>query len=197
MPALIGTAYGRWLLVKLLLFAGLVVLAARNLLVWRRRLATGGPDAPEATTALRRHVLGEAVLAAAILVAVAVLGLTTPARHADITWPLSFRFDWEATKTLAGVQPRVAIGSQVATLGPDRVAPGPRDPARGGGASRRSAAESGSRSAAVVALHPLAVDANPATYLRPAVPYAAASIVAGQDLYRAHCQSCHGVGGVR
>ena len=193
-PALIGTAYGQWLLVKLLLFAGLVVLAGRNLLVWRRRLATGGRDAPAAMTALRRHVLGEAALVTAILVAVAVLGLTTPARHADITWPLSFRFDWEATKTLAGVQPRVAIGSQVATLGlivlllallirPRRW----RLAALGGGV--------GLALGGVVALHPLAVDANPSTYLRPAVPYTAVSIVAGQDLYRTHCQACHGVAG--
>ncbi len=48
---------------------------------------------------------------------------------------------------------------------------------------------------AILALHPLAVDANPATYVRPAVPYAAASIVQGEELYRAHCQVCHGVGG--
>ena len=49
--------------------------------------------------ALRRRdpphvvVLGEAALVGAILGAVAVLGLTTPARHAEIGWPLSFRFD--------------------------------------------------------------------------------------------------------
>ena len=48
---------------------------------------------------------------------------------------------------------------------------------------------------AVLALQPLAVDANPATYVRPAVPYAAASIVQGEGLYRTHCQACHGVAG--
>ena len=48
---------------------------------------------------------------------------------------------------------------------------------------------------AVLALHPLAVDANPSTYVRPAVPYAAASIVQGEGLYRTHCQACHGVAG--
>ncbi len=193
-PAFLGTAYGRWLGVKLVLFGALIPLAARNLLVWRPRVAAGGLGAPEATTALRRHVLGEAALAGAILAAVAVLGLTTPGRHAEIAWPLSFRFDWEATKTLPGVQPRVAIGSQVATLGlvalllalvirPRRW----RVAALAGGVAIALGA--------TVALHPLAVDANPATYLRPAVPYAAASIVQGHDLYRAHCQSCHGVGG--
>jgi putative copper export protein/mono/diheme cytochrome c family protein len=193
-PALVGTAYGRWLAVKLLLFGVLVPLAARNLLVWRRRLAAGGPGEPAAARALRRHVLGEAALVAAILAAVAVLGLTTPGRHDEIAWPLAFRFDWEATKTLPGVQTRVAIGSQVATLGlvalllalvirPRRW----RLAALAGGVALALGA--------TAALHPLAVDANAATYLRPAVPYAAASIVQGHGFYRTHCQSCHGVGG--
>jgi putative copper resistance protein D len=193
-PALLGTAYGRWLALKLVLFGVLIPLAAWNLLVWRRRLAAAGPDAPQAATALRRHVLGEVLLTAAIVAVVAVLGLTTPGRHDEIAWPLTFRFDWEARKMLPGVQPRVAIGSQVATLGlvalllalvirPRRW----RVAALGGGAALALGA--------TVALHPLAVDANPATYLRPAVPYAAASIVQGRGLYQAHCQSCHGVAG--
>ena len=125
---------------------------------------------------------------------VAVLGLTTPGRHDEIAWPLTFRFDWEATKTLPGVQPRVAIGSQVATLGlvalllalvvrPRRW----RAAALGGGIALALGA--------TLALRPMAVDAHPTTYLRPAVPYAAASIVQGQSLYRIHCQSCHGVAG--
>ena len=193
-PAFLGTAYGRWLAVKLIVFVALIPLAARNLLVWRRRLAAGGPGEPAAARALHRHVLGEAALAVAILAAVAVLGLTTPARHDEIAWPLSFRFDWEATKTLPGVQPRVAIGSQVATLGlvalllalvirPRRW----RLAALAGGVALALGA--------TVALHPLAVDANAATYLRPAVPYAAGSIVQGHGFYRTHCQSCHGVSG--
>jgi putative copper resistance protein D len=192
-PAFLGTPYGRWLLVKLALFGALLPVAARNLLTWRRRLATG-PDSPQALAALRRHVLTEAALIAAILAVVAVLGLTTPARHDEITWPLSFRFDWEATKTLPGVQLRVAIGSQVATLGlvalllslvirPRRW----RAAALGGGIALAVGA--------VMALHPMAVDANPTTYVRPAVPYAATSIVQGQGLYRIHCQGCHGVAG--
>ena len=44
-------------------------------------------------------------------------GSRLPRRHDEIAWPLSFRFDWVATKALPGVQTRVAIGSQVATLG--------------------------------------------------------------------------------
>jgi putative copper resistance protein D len=47
----------------------------------------------------------------------------------------------------------------------------------------------------LTALPPLAVDAYPTTYLRPAVPYTATSIVNGQALYQTHCASCHGAGG--
>jgi putative copper resistance protein D len=193
-PALVGTAYGRALLLKLSIFAALMPLAARNLLVWRRRLAEPGPGALEALTALRRNVVGEMALVAAILAVVAVLGLTTPARHDEIAWPFSFRFDWAATKALPGVQPRVAIGSQVATLGlvalllalvvrPRRW----RVAALGGGLSLALGVG--------LALHPLAVDAHPTTYVRPAVPYAAASVMSGRTLYRTHCQTCHGVAG--
>jgi putative copper resistance protein D len=145
-------------------------------------------------TALRRNVLGETALVAAILTVVAVLGLTTPGRHDEVAWPLSFRLDWAATKALPGVQPRVAIWSQVATLGLVAlllallVRPRRWRVAAVGGAIALVLG-------ATLALHPLAVDANPTTYLRPAVPYAAASILQGQALYRAHCQGCHGVAG--
>lgn len=193
-PAAIGTAYGRWLVAKLVLVAALIPIAARNLLVWRRRLAAAGPESAAAATALLRNVRREAVLVAAILGVVAVMGLTTPALHDDVVWPLSFRFDWVATKVLPGVQSRVAIGSQVATLGlvalllallirPRRW----RVAALGGGIALALGA--------TVALHPLAVDANPSTYVRPTVPYAAASIVQGRAIYRANCEACHGVAG--
>ena len=46
-----------------------------------------------------------------------------------------------------------------------------------------------------VALPPLAVDAYPTTYLRPAIPYAAISVAHGRALYREHCAPCHGIAG--
>lgn len=196
-PGLLGTPYGRWLCLKLVLFAGLLGVAARNFLVWRRRLAADAtaPDGGgEAARHLRRNVWLEVILVAGVLAVVAVLGITTPARHAEVTWPLSFRFDWQATKALPGVQPRVAIGSQLATLGLVALLVAlvarPRRwrvaSAAGGAAIALGAA---------VALPPLSVDANPTTYVRPAAPYAAASIVHGEGIYRAHCQVCHGVAG--
>jgi len=93
---LLGTRYGHWLLAKMALVVALVGVAAVNLVVIKPRLlaataATVGPLVHR----LRRQVLVEAGLGVLVLGAVAVLGLTTPARHATIDWPFAFRFDWE------------------------------------------------------------------------------------------------------
>jgi putative copper resistance protein D len=189
-PSLVGTTYGRWLLVKLTLLLALLALAATNRLVLIPRLLRD----PAATARLRRHVLGEALLGTAILAVVAVLGLTTPARHAVIDWPFDFRLSWEATRALPGVQTRVAVGSQIALFG--LVAALVAAIVR----RRRWVWATGAGIAAIAAglltaLPPLAVDAYPTTYLRPAVPYTATSIVNGQALYQTHCASCHGAGG--
>jgi len=193
-PELVGTAYGRWLALKLALFLVVLVLAARNLLTWRPLLRGAGAEAAGAAARLRRSVRLEALVALGILLVVAVLGVTTPGRHTPVTWPLPFRFDWEVTKSLPGVRTRVAIGSQLATLGLIALllalVARPR--------RWRVASLAGVMAMAIgvaVALPPMAIDANPATYLRPAIPYAAASIVEGQEVYAARCAECHGPAG--
>ncbi|HEV8676551.1 MAG TPA: CopD family protein [Methylomirabilota bacterium] len=194
---LFGTEYGRWLCLKLTLLVPLLGIAALNLLVLRPRLAraarTGAAGAGLANR-LRRHVIAEAALGAAILAVVAILGVTTPGRHAQPEWPFAFRFSWQATKFLAGVQTRVAIGSQLALLGliAALLAAIVR---RRGWRWVVVAGAGGVGLGLAVALPPLAVDAYPTTYVRPAVPYAAESIADGLALYRAHCAVCHGVSG--
>jgi putative copper resistance protein D len=129
-PALVGTPYGRMLLLKLALLAAILALATRA----RFRLLPAllrGMDA--ALGSLRRMALAEAGLAAGILAIVAVMGLTKPARHEQPSWPFAFRLVSSAQ----------------------------------------------------------AVAANPATYARPSVPYAANSIVSGAALYSEHCAGCH------
>lgn len=198
-PALFGTPYGQWLVLKLLLLLPLLLAAGLNLLVSKPpvlRAAHGAADLrhPALLTGLRRRVVVEAVLGGTILAVVAVLGLTTPARHAPVTWPFPFRLTWDATKDLPGVQTRVAIGSQVAVLG--LVAALLALIVR----RRHWGRVMGTGLAAVglglaVAVPSLAVDAHPTTYRRPTVPYTADSIAQGHTLYRGHCASCHGVGG--
>jgi len=75
LDAFTSTTYGRTLLVKLALFAGLVVLAAFSLAAVRRR----------ALGSLRRTVLAEAAVAAGVLAATALLVNAVPARTALAT----------------------------------------------------------------------------------------------------------------
>jgi putative copper resistance protein D len=194
LPALVGTAYGRWLLLKVGLLLPLVVIAAVNHLVLKPRLlaaVAGRRRAARMVDRLRRQVVAELGLGVAILGVVAVLGLTTPARHDQISWPFAFRLSWDATRSLPGVQTRVAIGSQMALLGLVAgllavILKTRRWPVvLGVGAAAATAG-------VMVALPPLAVDAYPTTYLRPSVTYAAGSIVDGGAVYRAQCVVCHG-----
>ena len=76
--ALVATAYGRLLGVKIALFAAMVALALGNRFRLMPRLAQPGPvEAP--LGALYRSVLAEQALGAAILAVVAVLGTWPPA----------------------------------------------------------------------------------------------------------------------
>lgn len=111
-PPLVGTSYGRLLLLKLGLFLPLVGIAAVNLLrVKPQLLATPTSDADEALShllrRLRRNVIGEACLGATILLIVGALGVTPPARHTQPTWPFTFRLSWATNKGLPGVRPAV------------------------------------------------------------------------------------------
>lgn len=199
-PALLGTTYGRWLLVKLALLLPLLALAFVNRTYLRPRLeraaaepAGDGTAAGVLVARLGRCVLLETLLMAAVFGAVAVLGLTTPARHDPIDWPLPFRLSWETTSDLPGVWTRVAIGGQLVILGllGVLVALARRRWSRPALIGGIAAVGLG----LAVALPPIAVDAYPTTYVRPTVPYTAASIVRGQRIYHEHCASCHGVWG--
>jgi copper resistance protein D len=79
---LIGTAYGRVLLAKLALFAGMVAFAADNRLrlvpALSRDLARHSPGG-EVLRRLRSHIRSELILGMLVLAAVAVLGAIAPA----------------------------------------------------------------------------------------------------------------------
>jgi putative copper resistance protein D len=191
---LFGTGYGRWLCAKLGLLLPLLAVAGVNRLVIRPALAAESDAAPALVRRLTRLLCAEAALGALVLLAVAVLGLTTPARHEAVAWPLDFRLAWDVARDLPGVRARVAIGSQLAVFGlvaallaaivrrrrwPAGVAAGVVLVTAGAG----------------VALPPLAIDAYPTTYVRPTVAYTATSIAAGRALYAQHCVACHGASG--
>jgi putative copper export protein/mono/diheme cytochrome c family protein/peroxiredoxin len=193
-PGLVGTPYGRLVLLKVLLLLPVLGLAARN----RRSLLPrlGGDAATIGRPAMRsltRAVTLESLLGAGLVVVAAVLAVTPPGRHETPLWPFSFRLAPDVTWNFPGVKTQVFIGSQILLIGLLALIAGCLS-GRGrplwlAGAAVLLAA------GAQQALPPLSVDAYPTTYLRPAVPYAASSIAHGQELYRGNCASCHGVSG--
>ena len=195
-PALVGTAYGRLLLLKVGLLLPLLAIAALNLLRDKPRLLQSVAEPGRTNTwlvlrRLRRHVLGELVLGGFILLVVGILGVMPPALHEQPTWPFSFRLSWEATKDLPGVRSSAALGIQVSMFGffaalmalITRVRRWPWI-----GVAGLIAVGVGFW----LWLPKVTVDAYPTTYVRPTVPYNALSIANGLQLYSEYCAVCHG-----
>jgi putative copper export protein/mono/diheme cytochrome c family protein len=186
---LLGTAYGRLLLLKLSLFAAILLLAHAN----RRSLPALAGEAQTigrpAMRRLARFVILEGALALVLLALAAAMATTTPARHDAPTWPLGFRLSTAALAATPAHQARVLVGSQITVLG--------GVVALASLAWRRRTpllAAAGILMAfgLGLALPPLAIDAYPLTYRRPAVAYTATSIATGSVLYAEHCAACHG-----
>ena len=194
-PALVGTPYGWLLSVKVALLIPILALAV----LARRRLlpALSGEAATvgrPAMAQLARFVGWELGLAALILAVTSWLSVTAPARHDAPYWPFSYRLAYDAMAEMPGVKTRFLIGSQIAVLGLVGIITGIL-------VRQQAALITAGGVAAIaaglwIAVPPLAVDAYPTTYLRPAVPYQAASIASGMALYAAHCATCHGPSGI-
>jgi putative copper resistance protein D len=198
-PALVGTTYGRVLLLKVSLLLPLLALAALNLLRETPQLRRSMAECVSLETCpvlrrLRCNILGELLLGGFILLLVGALGLLPPALHEQPSWPFAFRLSWEATKDLVGVRSSVAIGLQVSLFGGfaalialiTRVRRWPWIAAAGVLIVGAGLA---------LWLPKLMVDAYPTTYLRSTVPYNALSIANGLQLYGEHCAICHGEAG--
>src|SRR6185503_15416879 len=190
---LVGTRYGLLLLAKVLLLALGLLLALINRSMLLPRL--GGDGETVGRPAMRRLsglIAAEACLALAILGVVAALGVTPPARHDAPVWPFAIRLSTAALEGASAEATRALIGSQIAVLGlAVLVAAAVRSRMLPLGALGLVALGAG----AGLALPPLTIDAYPTTYLRPSVPYQAASIASGAALYRENCVACHGPGG--
>jgi len=191
---LLGTAYGRLLLVKLALLPAILGLAAVN----RRRFlpALAGEATTVGRPALRRlarTMTIEATLALLLVGVVAALATTPPARHLEPAWPFSVRLTLTALEGAPDLKLRALIGSQLTVLGLSALLA-----ALVLRTARRAtfAAALGLGGAGLMLLLPaLAVDAYPTTYRRPTVTYHAGSIAEGARLYREHCATCHGATG--
>jgi len=194
-PPLVGTPYGRLLLVKLAVLGALLGIAAVNRTRLNPRLLAAPPDRVPRhdLLRLRRNVCLEATLGFGILLVVSGLGLTPPARHIEPSWPFPFRLSWEANKDIPGVRTAVTAGSAGVLVGTAALGYGILRARHRPWAIATGLGFVGYFG--LVSLRYLAVDAYPTTYRRPAVPYHALSVANGARLYKQHCAVCHGVAG--
>jgi putative copper export protein/mono/diheme cytochrome c family protein/peroxiredoxin len=197
-PPLLGTNYGYLLLAKLGILIPLMGLASRNRWRLKPRLSDLANQndlekMPELLAQLRRNVIAEVSLGAAILVIVAIMGITPPARHVQPDWPFPFRLDW--TNLALSPDSRFALntGTALSSVGILLLlfAVALRRYRRWmAGAGIIILVVGG-----VIAGNAISIDAYPTTYMRPSVAYNAISVANGIALYAESCVVCHGVAG--
>lgn len=197
-PALLGTSYGHFLLLKLTLLLPLIALAAVNLLKLKPRiLATADRSSDrvaELMRRLRRNVTREAIIGTVVLVVVGMLSVTPPARHVQPEWPFAFRWFWSPTAVSAKIRAQIADAQWLAAAATVGIACAfvlrRRPRYRLLGVSLATLGYG-----AWIYHTAISIDAYPTTYLRPSVPYNTISVANGAHLYQEACATCHGVGG--
>lgn len=196
-PALIGTQYGRLLLIKIGLFGVMVSIAAVNRL-WLTRGLLGQPHGGDGATsivlrAFQRNSLVEASLGLIVLMIIGALGILTPALHVQPWWPLSFRLEPALAIELPGIggELTVVVAGGIAGFILLILAIA-RPPLRRlfvvtGLISLAASGWGGFRA--------LAVAAYPTSYYRSPVSLTTVSVARGARLYAENCASCHGANG--
>jgi putative copper export protein/mono/diheme cytochrome c family protein/peroxiredoxin len=197
-PPLLGTNYGHLLLIKLGILLPLMGLASRNR--WRLKPELSNlvnhnefDKVPNLLAQLRRSVIAEVSLGVAILLIVAIMGITPPARHVQPDWPFPFRLDWVNLGLSPDARFALNTGAAASIVGIILllVAVAMRR-------YRRWFAVAGIIVFAVgglIAGNAISIDAYPTTYMRPSVAYNAISVANGITLYSETCVVCHGIGG--
>jgi putative copper export protein/mono/diheme cytochrome c family protein len=186
-PGLFGTGYGRTLLTKLALLG--VVLACAATLRWRHLPRAAAPiDGTRGPGSAAKWLVVECTAAILLSWCATKLGLSVPARHDDIDWPLSFRLAPSAAWALPGAPERLGWGIAALAAAVSIAC----FPILRGRWIWRGMAFAAAVAGVVTIGATLSVPAFPDTYRRSPVPYQAASIAAGRAAYRMHCAACHG-----
>jgi len=194
---LLGTAYGKLLLVKLGLLLPLLTFGAINRLRLKPTIAARLARNREVGTALRRltrNVGIEILLGVAILLIVGHMGVTPPARHVQPEWPLSFRWDWTVLDKSPKAYVEVQRGAIWAAFGCFAFF---GSLLRGRRRIMATLIGIGMLIYGTTIVHQaVMIDAYPDTYKRPAVAYQAISVTNGATLYQeSGCAACHGESG--
>ena len=188
LPGLVGTQYGRVVLLKLGLFGVLLACAGLN----RQRLtpALAGDFSARGRNLLLTSIAIESLGALALVLAAGWLGQLTPAAHAQPVWPFAWRLSLVTVRADTGFMAEAVGGGVAVLLGGVLVAASAW--LRG---VRRWVALAGGVVLAVVGvphLSVLRVPANPDSFLISPTGFAASAIVRGAALYPQHCAGCHG-----
>jgi putative copper export protein/mono/diheme cytochrome c family protein len=193
-PALVGTEYGRLLLVKIGLFAAMLIVAAVNLFRLTPRLPAGAVrNSPWRTIAqLGRNTRIEAGLGLCVLAIVGVLGTLPPGLHTEPGWPFPVRLDLatltERSRILLASLALAACAFAIATV-----------VTAAAGRYRRMAVLAAGLALCLavgsIPLRPAIEPAYPTSYYAPTEPYAAGSIARGAAVYAENCALCHGAAG--
>ena len=190
-PALVGTGYGRLLLVKIGLFIAMLMVAAVNLLRLTPRLAAGGAVL-RTVGRLQSNAGIETALGLGVVAVVSVLGTLPPGLHTEPGWPFPFRLDISAlTPGSQTVLAILALSLCICAIAGVATA--------AAGHYRRTGAFAVVLVLCLalgwVPLHSAIEPAYPTSFYTPAEPYAAASIVRGAAVYADNCVLCHGATG--
>jgi putative copper export protein/mono/diheme cytochrome c family protein len=191
-PALVGTPYGRLLLIKIGLFIAMVSIAAFN----RQGLTPRLASVPSAQTsmalstlaALVRNSLAELALGLAILVVVGALGILIPGLHDQPVWPFPVRF---STDALGDPQLRNSIFAALSAIVISALL-------AIAAVLWRRLRWPGIICALVLVgyfaptLRELTEPAYPTSFYGSPTGYSAQSIARGQDLFLENCVACHG-----
>jgi putative copper resistance protein D len=190
--ALVASAYGWLLNIKLTILAVILVIAYQARNRWLPLLERGeNNQRAEGSEHLRQWVRIEFVLALLLVLFATILANTLPAKHAMVeNWPYPFRFSIDATWDQPEVQDKVWSGVVLFALALGAVWLGIR--LHWSRAVKILVPGVLGISSMALALPPLAVEAFPETYKKPTVPIDAISIVAGAHLYAENCVNCHG-----
>jgi putative copper export protein/mono/diheme cytochrome c family protein len=194
-PALVGTAYGHLLLVKLALFATMITLAAVNRFRLTPRIGQASRkqrDGAEHTLGrLRRNTLAELILGGLVLLVVGALGAIAPGVHDQPWWPFPYRFGGDALQ-LPEIRVEIAIALTAVILGFGLCLAGLTW-------RRHRSLMILVGLALLVSFLPnfriLLIAAYPTSFYASPVPYTAESIARGASLYPANCAACHGPAG--
>ncbi|QBR72036.1 hypothetical protein CU048_13020 [Beijerinckiaceae bacterium] len=196
--SLIGTGYGRLLILKLLFLAGVLAIAndlQRNVLPLLER-----KPSDETFRGYANRVKIETVLAVLIVVVASDMAGLAPPAHTDIVWPLPFRFSFAASWPTPWVPTLFFTGSAFLLGGFALICLAflPAHRPVWYKLSKRASIFAGVAVTAVgsaLAFPAISVQAYPDTYLTTEIPYAATSIAAGLNHYEQNCTTCHGTSG--